>query len=220
MISRMHAFALAAALVAPWGALADQHFGNGEVTGAWSTHNNAGHAVGGQPIDGPNGEWSTSPGEIAPACPATADGVNDPRRNRPLCGQPPMRCPNNNGETACPQMMPAHRTYPNCRAMLADGATLVRFGRCDPPGSETNPPPEETHRIAIGFEVKTFRGCMMKVSMAKRLRPPMAPWVGADGRPMKTREFCRRLYPNDPAHAFGEGDGEDDEDSTTDENEG
>lgn len=117
--------------------------------------------------------------------------------------------------------MPAPQTYPNCRALNAAGARLVHVGRCrhEP---RPNPGPEpEPQRVAIGFDIKNYKQCVARVAHAKRLRPTLAPWIGSDGKPMKTREFCKRLF-NTPAETQpfdGEssaGDGDEDPDQEGD----
>lgn len=172
-------------------ASADTHVGNGEVHDTFGVADpiqGHGEAHGGSTA---GGVGSTSPPEqIAPACPEEPDGVNDPRRGKPLCGQPPAPQCDAPAGAVCSMMMPAPRTYPNCASLIRHRATLVHFGPC-----EGQPRPEpEPQRIAIGFEVKNFHQCVARVSHAKRLKPALAPWIQADGKPMKTREFCKRLF--------------------------
>lgn len=179
-------------------ASADTHVGNGEVHDTFGVADpieGHGEANGGAAGGGSGGGTATSPPVDQPtACPTIipADGPEFASNwwARPVCGQPPAPQCNNSLAVVCPQIMPAQKTYPNCRALNAAGATLVHVGRCR---HEPRPEPE-SQRIAIGFDVKNFHQCVARVSHAKRLRPALAPWIQSDGKPMKTREFCKRLF--------------------------
>lgn len=154
-----------------------------------------------------------APSQIAPSCPEDSDGINDPRRRQPLCGQPRFRCNAPEG-AACSQVMPAQKTYPHCAALISDGATLVHFGRC-----ENGRPEPVRHRLHVGFEVSSFRECVHKIRYANKLKPNVATWhqVQASGdQPgegtgssdtlhLKPKEFCRRLYPAQSVPVFGSG---------------
>lgn len=182
-------------------AVDDQHLGNEEVDAGLTTQEGASGSTDAGGTGG-GGVSTTPPVEIAPSCPEEPDGIQDPRRGKPLCGQPPApQC--NNPAVACTMVMPAQKTFQNCAALIRHNATLVHFGRCERDRQEPEP-----QRLALGFEVKNFRQCVARVAIAKRLRPNVAPWLQADGKPMRTRDFCKRLF-NPPV-------GEPDDATTTD----
>lgn len=179
--------ALAAAISLAVPAFAGQHFGNNALGGGHTAGSVPGNSGTTDPDDGSEG-GGTVTGGLRASCPEEPDGVNDPRRGKPLCGQPPTPACNAPPGAACSMIAPAPRTYPHCAALIVANATLLHFGRCQ------HEPAPEPKRIAIGFEVKNMRQCISKVSHAKRLKPKLAPWLQADGKPMRTREFCKRLF--------------------------
>lgn len=190
-------------------AFADQHFGNHAVGGghtSGSVSGSSGDAGATDPNDG-HGNGGTVTGGLRASCPEEPDGVNDPRRGKPLCGQPPSACDAAEG-SVCSMIAPAPRTYPNCVALITANATLLHFGRC------RNEPAPQPHNLAVGFEVKNMRQCIAKVSHAKRLKPKLAPWLQADGKPMRTREFCKRLFGDADAPSSTTNAAEDPDDDT------
>jgi hypothetical protein len=187
--------AAALSLAAANNALAERHFGNNGVETAPS---DGADAEAGEFREGNNRGLNSKPPQVEPSCPEEPDGTHDPRRGRHLCGQPPSTCNAPEG-AACLMIAPAPRTYPNCAALIVANARLLHFGRCE------NEPAPEPVRISVGFEVKNMRQCLEKVNRAKRLKPKLAPWLQADGKPLRTREFCKRLF-GEPAAGSGNDD--------------
>jgi hypothetical protein len=178
------AIVLAAAigLAASNNVLAGQHLGN------HGTENGPTDAEGGGSSEGGYTVLQHRPAQVAPSCPEEPDGTHDPRRGKPLCGQPPTPPCGAPEGAECMMIAPGPKTYPNCAALITANARLLHFGRCE------NEPAPEPVRISVGFEVKNMRQCIEKVSHAKRLKPKLAPWLQGDGKPMRTREFCKRLF--------------------------
>lgn len=204
----MHLSILFLAVLAAGTASADTHVGNDEVQDETVSTESAGSTEGHTGGNAGGGTSTSPPFGIVPSCPEEPDGVNDPRRSKPLCGQPPSPTCNANQDTACTMIAAAPKTFPNCASLIRQNATLIHFGACRDERPEPRP-----QRIAVGFDVKNFHQCMARVAHAKRLKPALAPWLQADGKPMKTREFCKRLFQapvTEPQTGGASGDAEDD----------